>query len=245
MPWTAAAIVGGAVIGAVASDSAAGKQAGAANRSTDIAHDEYEQTRTDNMPALGARNDALARLEALLGVSGKGGSGYGSLGGPINVGDVTQEPGYQFGLQQGQKALENQLAARGMRDSGAGLKAGIRFADDYATTKYNDAFNREQANRQVQINPLQSLAGLGQTGATTMAQAGANYANQAGANARYAGEAAAEGGLAQASIWGNAGNQLAGWYDNYRRKPDGQMPAGWASGPQSSGWYSDDTYGPQ
>jgi len=212
--WVAGAA---AIVGAVSSYEGAQAQQDASDHATDTQQHMYDQTREDNMPALGARNDALARLEELLGVGGnRGAAGYGSLSGPIDVGDVTHEPGYQSGLQQGQKALENQLAARGMRDSGAGLKEGIRYAADYATTKYNDAFNREQANRQLQINPFQSLAGLGQTGASTMAQAGANAADHIGDLQVGAGNAAAARDIAIGNQLANADNQYADWYMNNR-----------------------------
>jgi hypothetical protein len=218
--WVAGAAVvgglGGAYLSSQGASHAADAQAGAANQANQTQLQMYNQTRTDNLPALGARNDALARLEALLGVgSNRGAAGYGSLGGPLNVGDVTQDPGYQFGMQQGQRALNNSLNARGMRDSGAAMMAAARYGNDYGTTKYDDAFNRAVTNRQVQLNPLQSLAGLGQTGATTMATAGMNAGNNISQNQLGVGNAQAANSLAQGNIWGNATNQLAGWYGNY------------------------------
>lgn len=224
--WVAGAAVvgglGGALISSNASSNAASAQAGAARDANQTQLQMYNQTRTDNMPALGARNDALARLEALLGVGGNPHTaGFGSLSGSLNVGDVTKDPGYQFGLTQGQTALDHQMAARGMRDSGAALKAASRYGTDYATTKYDDAFNRAQTNRQLQLNPLQSLAGLGQTGASTIAQAGMNSSNNISANQIGAGNAQAANSLAQGNIWGGAVNQLAGWYQNYARPSGG------------------------
>lgn len=224
--WVAGAAVvgtiGGALISSNGASNAADAQAGAARDANQTQLQMYNQTRTDNMPALGARNDALARLEALLGVGGnRGAAGYGSLGGPINVGDVTRDPGYQFGLRQGQQTLNNSFNARGMRDSGAALMAATRYGNDYGTTKYDDAFNRQVTNRQVQLNPLQSLAGLGQTGATTMAQAGANAGNNISANQIGVGNAQAANSIAQGNIWGNAANQLAGWYANYSQPRTG------------------------
>lgn len=226
MPWAAAigvaGALGGAYLSSQGSKDAANTEAGAARDAKQTELQMYDQTRTDNLPAMGARNDALARLEALLGVgSNKGASGYGSLSGPINAGDVMQDPGYQFGLTQGQNALSRSLNARGMRDSGAALMAASRYGNDYATTKYDDAFNRATQNRNSQLNPLLSLSGAGQVGASQIGQAGQNYANEAGANSRYAGDAAATNSLAQASIWGNTANQLAGWYQNQQRNTGG------------------------
>ncbi len=219
MPW----IIGGAAIlgGLIASDSArsaGNKQADAAAASNATQKQMFDQTRADNMPALDARNASLARMRELLGIGGDATApGYGSAGGRVNPGDVQNEPGYQFGQQQGMQALNNQLTARGMRNSGAALKAATRYGTDYATTKYDNAFNREIANRSAQLNPLQSVAGLGQTGASTVAGAGQNYANQVGANQIGLGNALGASTIAQGNAWGNALQQGAGWYANQQR----------------------------
>lgn len=162
----------------------------------------YDQTRDDNLPAMQARNQSL---DMLLGMLKPGGSMS-----RLEVGDVTQEPGYQFGMQQGQTALGNQLGARGMRNSGAALKAAARFGTDYGTTKYNDAFNRLLAGRSAQMNPLLSLAGAGQVGASTIASAGGNYANVAGNALSQLGDAQANAALAKGSIYPNLMNKWQG-----------------------------------
>lgn len=162
----------------------------------------YDTTRADNMPAMQARNQSL---EMLLGMLKPGGSMS-----RLDVGDVTQEPGYQFGMQQGQSALNNQLGARGMRNSGAALKAAARYGTDYGTTKYNDAFNRLLAGRSAQMNPLLSLAGAGQVGASTIASAGNNYANVAGNALSQFGDARANAALAKGSIYPKMINQWEG-----------------------------------
>lgn len=208
--WVAA---GSAILGAISADSAAGQQEAASDRATQLSKDQYDQTRADNLPALNARNASLSRLQDLLGISGNTkASGYGSLGGSINPTDVQNSPGYQFGLKQGQTTLNNAEVARGMSNSGQALKAAAQYGTDYATTKYDDAFNREVANRSAQLNPLQSVAGLGQTGASTVAAAGSNYANQAGANAIGVGNAQAASTIAQSNAITGGANQLAGWY---------------------------------
>lgn len=211
----AAAIVGGgALLGGVLQSNAAGraadKQASSASESNATQKAMYDQTRQDNMPALEARNASLERMRALLGIGGdKSSAGYGSLGGAINPGDVTNEAGYQFGLNQGLTAQNNLLGARGMRNSGAALKAASRYGNDYATTKYDNAFNRVVANRSAQLNPLQSLAGAAQTGASTVANAGNNYATTVGGNQTALGNAMGANSLAQGNIWGGTVNQLA------------------------------------
>ena len=215
MGLESALIVGGASLlgGALqskASGRAAAKQAASAAEANATQRYMYDQTREDNMPAIEARNASLQRMRELLGIGGDTASkGYGSLGGGINPGDVQNEAGYQFGLNQGLTAQSNQLGARGMRNSGAAIKAATRYGNDYATTKYDNAFNRIAANRSAQLNPLQTLAGASQTGASTVANAGGNYVNAVSGNQTALGNAMAANSLAQGNIWGGTVNQLA------------------------------------
>ena len=139
--------------------------------------------------------------------------------------DVIAEPGYQFGLQQGQQALQRQATARGMLNSGNALLAAQRYGQDYAGTKYGDAWNRLQAGQTNTFNRLASVAGLGQTGASTIAGAGANAANNISASQIGVGNAQAAAGLAQANTWANAGNQLAGWYSRQSGAPASAGPS--------------------
>ena len=230
MSFIAAAIVGGsAIVGGVLQSNAAGrasdKQLQGTRESNATQKAMYDQTREDNMPALDARNASLQRMRELLGIGGDAASkGYGSLGGGINPGDVQNEAGYQFGLNQGLTAQSNQLGARGMRNSGAAIKAATRYGNDYATTKYDNAFNRIVANRSAQLNPLQSLAGASQTGASTVANSGNNYANTVSGNQTALGNALGANSLAQGNIWGGALNQI------------GSAAKGWYSGSQIDGF---------
>ena len=230
MGLESALVVGGASLlgGALqskASGRAADKQAASAAEANATQRYMYDQTREDNMPALEARNASLQRMRELLGIGGDTASkGYGSLGGGINPGDVQNEAGYQFGLNQGLTAQSNQLGARGMRNSGAAIKAATRYGNDYATTKYDNAFNRIVANRSAQLNPLQSLAGASQTGASTVANSGNNYANTVSGNQTALGNALGANSLAQGNLWGGALNQI------------GSAAKGWYSGSQIDGF---------
>jgi hypothetical protein len=231
MSFIAAAVItgGAALAGGILSSNAAGraanKQLQASQESNATQKAMYDKTREDNMPALDARNASLQRMRELLGIGGDAASkGYGSLGGGINPGDVQNEAGYQFGLNQGLTAQSNHLGARGMRNSGAAIKAATRYGNDYATTKYDNAFNRIVANRSAQLNPLQSLAGASQTGASTVANSGNNYANTVSGNQTALGNALGANSLAQGNIWGGALNQI------------GSAAKGWYSGSQIDGF---------
>ena len=53
------------------------------------------------------------------------------------------DPGYQFQLGQGQQAVERSLAARGLGQSGAALKAAQEYGQGLASQTYDDYFNRQ------------------------------------------------------------------------------------------------------
>lgn len=56
---------------------------------------------------------------------------------------LQNDPGYQFRLQQGNEALERSMAARGMSQSGAALKAAQEYGQALADQTYNDYFTRQ------------------------------------------------------------------------------------------------------
>lgn len=56
---------------------------------------------------------------------------------------LQSDPGYQFRLRQGQQALERSLAARGLGQSGAALKAAQEYGQGLADQTYNDYFARQ------------------------------------------------------------------------------------------------------
>lgn len=55
---------------------------------------------------------------------------------------VTSDPGYEFNLQQGQKALNNQLGAQGNVFSGRAIQEGLQYNQDYASNAFKDYYNR-------------------------------------------------------------------------------------------------------
>lgn len=137
---------------------------------------------------------------------------------------LQNQPGYQFGLSQGQTAIDRSAASRGGLYSGNTQKALQRYGQDYAGTKLGETYNR-----------LASVAGLGQTATNQTGYAGMNFGAQAGQNAIGAGNAGAANALNQGNIWGNAINQIGAY---------GNRNSWWGNG--SSGGYmgrSDDQNG--
>jgi len=207
--WVAGAVVASSVVGGVMSSNAAGDaadaQAASANRAADLQNKQFEQTRKDQLPFLEAGYKGENKLLDLLGLSGNtGAAGYGSAAKNFSMSDFEQDPGYAFRMSEGLKALDRTAAARGGMLSGGALRGATRYGQDMASQEYQNAYNRYQTNRAGILNPLQSLAGQGQTTANNLGTAGANYATNAGNAYMNAGNAAASGYVGSANAWNSA-----------------------------------------
>ena len=181
--------------------SAAAEQSAAASRyATDLQKQMWEAQQAQQKPWLQAGETALNKLIPL--------SDYQKFG----MDQFQQDPGYAFRLGEGQKALERSAAARGGLLGGATGKALVNYGQQAGSQEYQNAFNRYQSERQSQLGPLQSLAGVGQTAANTLGQAagqyGANVGNLAMTNAANQGNAMLSQGNIRASQYGTAGSAL-------------------------------------
>jgi hypothetical protein len=118
--------------------------------------------------------------------------------------DIASDPGYQFQLQEGLKALERSAAAKGSLSSGGTLKGLTDYAGGLASTQYQNAWNRNMQAYQLKQQGLSGLAGLGLGAAGTLGQFGNDYgtamSNLYGAkgNAQAAGTTAIGNGAAGA-----------------------------------------------
>jgi hypothetical protein len=201
----AGAALGGAYLSSSAAEDAAGVQADAANRAADLQYKQFLETQKTQKPFLEAGYKGENRLLDLLGLSGNTNvQGYGSLAKNFSMADYQADPGYDFRLTEGIKALDRTAASRGGLLSGAALKGVTRYGQGLASEEYQNAYNRYNTNRANILNPLQSLAGQGQTTANTLSNAGANYATNAGNAYMNAGNAAASGYVGSANAWNNA-----------------------------------------
>ncbi|MCK4826846.1 hypothetical protein KA005_64520, partial [bacterium] len=72
-------------------------------------------------------------------------------------GEFEESPGYQFRLGEGQKAIERGAAARGGALSGAAVKAGMRYGQQFATQDYDNFLRRYYES----MNPLERMSGQG------------------------------------------------------------------------------------
>jgi hypothetical protein len=186
-------IIGGLYSGNAAR-SAAESQMQAANQANELAYRIYQQNRADQMPFMAS---GAAALEGVMGGLQPGGRFTREFS-PEDF-NRGQDPGYAFRMSEGMKALERSAASRGGLLSGATMKGIQRYGQDMASQEYQNAFNRFQINRGNQLNPLLSIAGLGQTSTGQAGQQATNYANQAMGNITGAGNANAAGQIGQAN----------------------------------------------
>lgn len=127
----------------------------------------------------GLTDEQLAQIPALTGGS-----------------DFTGSPGYQFRLDEGLKAVNNNLAASGLLRSGSRAKALNDYAQGQASQEFNDQFNRLQALR----------------GGSQAAVAGAN--GIAGGALADANQSLLSGGTARASGFTGAASALNNFAQN-------------------------------
>lgn len=230
MPWGAAAVVAGAAIGAYATSSAADTQADAATQAAstqadankyaaDLQYRALQDQIALQKPWLKAGENALGRLTTGLAPGGEFGTKFSAT-------NWQEDPGYAFRLKEGNKALNQSAAARGGLISGNALKAAERYGQEMGSQEYQNAFNRYYREREAQLNPLQSLAGVGQTTAQSLGGAAQSYGQSAGALASATGASSANSLLAQGNArasayqgYGSAAGQaisgLGNWLSNY------------------------------
>jgi hypothetical protein len=140
---------------------------------------------------------------------------FGKYARDFGMQDFQQDPGYQFRLTEGQKALERSAAARGGLQSGSALKAATRFGQDMGSQEYQNAFNRYQINRSNQLNPLQSLMGAGQSATNTMTSAAGQQGQNQASNIYNAGQARASGYVGGANALSGALQGIGNTASNY------------------------------
>ena len=142
----------------VSGDEALAAQRAAAGQANQLQSQMYSQARGDLDPYAKAGTTSLSSLAD------------GSF-----MNNWQQDPGYQFRMQEGMKAINNASAARGMSNSGATMKALANYGQNQASNEYNNVYNRNYGR-------LSDLASNGQNAATNQAGYSQNYANAVGNN---------------------------------------------------------------
>lgn len=157
----------------------------------------YDQQRADMEPWRQAGTKALGQMQGDF------------------MANWQQDPGYQFRMNEGMKAINSAAAARGMGNSGATMKALTKYGQDYASNEYDKAYNRN-------FNRLSTLAGYGTNASNTNVNSAGNYGAQVSANTIGMGNAAAANQVAQTNRMGqtlsNGAMAAAAYFSDERLK---------------------------
>lgn len=194
---SAAASIATGAIGASASESAASKQAAAQTAAAQLQAAQNQQNIANLAPYNAFGQAGLANLGSQYNQSNSLLNGYlsqaqATLPKAMTQAQLLQTPGYQFNLNQGLTALQNQQATAGGALSGNSTKAAINYATGLANSTYTQQLanqntiygaNTQQFNNALnQQNQLYNQAlGPTQLGENAAAQSG-YQANTAAAN---------------------------------------------------------------
>lgn len=204
------AAVGGAIVGGILSNKAAGAQADAANNATNaqvqssreslaLQKEMFDKQVELNKPWQDAGLEALKSYAYNPAFS-------------FSYNDMTADPSYQFRFQQGVNALDSSAAARGKLLSGAQDKALQSYGQGMASEEYSNAYNRALQNYNTNANTNLNVANIGRGAAGQTQNAIANYSSGAANTLANIGQAQATGaynaGQAQANGYTNMANTL-------------------------------------
>lgn len=148
-----------------AANKAAQTQDALGNRALNLQAKTIEQARNDSMPWMLAGQGALQQYLGEMGLSKTGADGK-----PFQS-QFTATPGYDFAVKEGEKGAVQNMAALGMKGSGAALKALTKFRQGLATGEYNNYMTRLSnvatgGQQQTNDNNATAMQGAGMQSAT-------------------------------------------------------------------------------
>lgn len=204
------AIVGGSVLGAgasiIGSSNAADAQTQAASDATAAQLKMYDTTRGDLLPYNTGGQKDFTTLNKLI-------NSPAYINGPSMTQSATAAtPGYQFNLNQGEKAVQNSAAARGLGVSGAALKGAAAYATGLADSTYQNQFNDKVINQTNTYNRLLGGATLGENAGAQTGAFGTQTGTNIGNNIIGAGNAQAGADIAGANAIGGIGSSIGNLY---------------------------------
>lgn len=198
MSWAAVAVGGASLVsgmmGSSSAKKAAKQQAAAIREATALQRQMYNTTRQDLSQYRDVGGKYMGEMDRSM----------PELTRTFTMSDFTKDPGYDFRMQEGAKALERSAAARGGLMGGAAGKAMARYGQDYASNEYSNAYNRFNNDRDQRYNKLSQMANMGLSAANMSGQAAQNYANSAGQMIVGGGNAQAASTIAGGNAWSNA-----------------------------------------
>lgn len=213
----AAAIVGGAAISAGSSymagnaqadgaRDAAGLQAQAQMQATAESRRQYDTLRTDLAPYRETGANALQQYGALYGIGQDGPLSADDMQAARDMFQTT--PGYEFALEEGQRALDRSASARGTLLGGGYGRELVRYGQGMANQEFNNYADR-----------LAGLATMGQNSSAQTGTAGMQSAGQVGnalmTGANMQGTSLQNAATARASAYAGVGQAAGNAANNY------------------------------
>ena len=197
--WIAGGIVGGALIGGIGANKAAGQQAGAANHATDTQLQMFDKTQQNLSPYMDAGTGALTQLTQ--GIQ-PGGSLMPQSYTPYTMDMYKNSPEYQLTQNNQADAItgaENRASLGGGANSN-NMKSLMNWTQGNSVGGYQSGLNDymqqfltgNQARAQ-QFNTLDTVSGSGQNAAAGLGALSANVGQNVGNNIIGAGNANAAG----------------------------------------------------
>lgn len=179
------------IINALGAHFASQQQQAQVQNAQNLMGDVYGQTSALQQPWMQGGQQSLAQL--LQGLQS------GSFQANVNPQNLVNDPGYQFQLQEAQKALERSAAARGSLNSGGFMKELSQYNQGIAAQQYQNAWNRSFQQGQANYGNLAGIAGMGLNAAQNVGQLGQGYANSMAGLYGAMGNAQAAGTMGVAS----------------------------------------------
>lgn len=174
------------------------------------ANDQQTQARYDRM--MGEYNAQIAALPQDTATAAPDPQ-FGDLLRKFTMDDFQNDPvtkaSFDFGMSEGEKAVQRMFGSRGMSRSGAAVKAATRFATDYTGTKAGESYNRFTADQGNVFNKLAAVSGIGQTATNTTAQAGQTATNAISDITVGTGNARGAASIASGNAYGNAASNIS------------------------------------
>ena len=205
----AEAIMGGAVVSGLANASSASSASNAQQASDATAANDqmamFNQTQANQQPWLNAGDTALGQMTA-------GTAAGGQFNHTFDASDLNSQlaPNYNFQLQQGLGAVNNQASVTGGLVGGNALEGINNYAQNTAAGAYQNAFNNYNTSQTNVFNRLASIAGQGQTAANTGSTTGATTAGNVASSTMAGGAAQAAGIVGTGNAISNIANSASG-----------------------------------
>lgn len=208
---TATVIGAGATIYSANKSSNAASDAASAQRqsvldSNQLQQDQFNQSAEFQRPWRDAGANALGQIQNRLTAQ--------EWSQPFGMSQFQADPGYQFRMNEGQKALDRRQLAGGRFFSAGGMKDLSRWNQDAASQEYGNAFNRFQTDRSNRLNPLMQLAGVGQTSSAQTGQNAMALGQSMGNNLVNTGDATAAGIVGSNNAQNRGFNSLYGFLNS-------------------------------